>query len=1305
LASDQSDALGGQDEARSIQFLPDGPRIPVDLIRARDAGEVIFIVGAGASKGSGFPLFWELTRDAYLELTGKDPGSKDQVQRSVFKAFEAGAFDFVLGQLEREIDGGHLDGRRPRRVRDVVAEALSVSDTTPFDRHRSLLILARDQRGEPRLVTTNFDTLLERAWESAAGSIPLSSRAGASLPGPGTIDFRGVLHLHGRLPDKTLPAEITGTDLVLTDADFGDAYLRSGWAARFLYDLVRRYTLVLVGYGAEDPPLKYLLSVIGADRSRFSDLKPIYAFFHSTSDEADAVTSEWLAKSITPLLYDPNGQHRHLYDTLAEWSRYVDDPTGWSDSRLEAIGSKHYDECENHERSLLELLLLSPANCTRAKAAGASFSLIRAIEASRPGISGPAGRPGRFNGDADSYLTAFGTWTWQNLDTIPAAEWAIERLSTPHRISLQSDDGAVADDRTEPRQSTSVHGLSAEEIESIERQWQHHADHWSREYLVFWLLLVRAAKRHGNSLHEMAYDIIGRLKRFADKPLLDDARRLARFMLPDLQVRRAFTWNSEYQRSETSPMHLASFGYHWNKHPGHRDIADALPDNSTWLQHLLRNFGAALDDIYALSEEIEINSTRDLLSAGCQRVATDPNWLPDHVVDEDGERTDPDQYGSDHIVLIRTMTAAWRRLLALDSWAAFKVVQSWAQRDEELYRRLHLWALTADAPWPDQAVEEALVGVSDELLWRPNPEAMAALVHNWPRLKDDVRCRIEYRILALPDLKSEPPERSEILRQIYEATAADLLAAFEKISPLSDKPAAFLESFRARTGKEPQGLGRLGASRWRISSVKDPDAGPLAELVGEELVQAMLSDLAEDHFASEPRTSSLIQSDPLRVLEAIGRFRLPGTGAIWRRLLSHWVGRQDAAGVSEASKLSILHYLQEMPPAILDDTASAAAYWLQGIAVGQDEIVLPFLCKHEGAVLGAWRHTARRAFRSGEVETYRPNQGERLMSQALNQPAGILAFVGIALVDRAARNPASLPVLTDARDEIDETLAGVGAERRLLVAARVSEWLGLAERLIPKSAEQLVMIPLERDPPELILLDLHLLYGRGMSEAQYRRLEPLMLAEARSDRLSQQGKERNVGRMTWRALDRFAGEARQAPTSSGLRSILQRSTPDVRASMARVCRNWFEVKDEADRPRFWECAGKPFFKTVWPLDAALRHPSVSQEIMRLPAATGEDFDEAVAVLIPLTVPYQLYDITSLFISLRKDTDYGSLSSVAKDFVVKHWSAFLNIIDAALGPNPTVRPHDLASWLEDLHQKAPEATSDPRFKRIYRLTQQ
>ena len=46
--------------------------------------------------------------------------------------------------------------------------------------------------------------------------------------------------------------------MVLTDADFGRAYLTDGWASRFLVELFRSTTVMFVGYSHDDTVMKYL---------------------------------------------------------------------------------------------------------------------------------------------------------------------------------------------------------------------------------------------------------------------------------------------------------------------------------------------------------------------------------------------------------------------------------------------------------------------------------------------------------------------------------------------------------------------------------------------------------------------------------------------------------------------------------------------------------------------------------------------------------------------------------------------------------------------------------------------------------------------------------------------------------------------------------------------------------------------------------------------------------------------------------------------------------------------------------------
>jgi hypothetical protein len=46
--------------------------------------------------------------------------------------------------------------------------------------------------------------------------------------------------------------------MVLTDADFGRAYLTEGWARRFLLDMFRTHTILFVGYSHDDVVMHYL---------------------------------------------------------------------------------------------------------------------------------------------------------------------------------------------------------------------------------------------------------------------------------------------------------------------------------------------------------------------------------------------------------------------------------------------------------------------------------------------------------------------------------------------------------------------------------------------------------------------------------------------------------------------------------------------------------------------------------------------------------------------------------------------------------------------------------------------------------------------------------------------------------------------------------------------------------------------------------------------------------------------------------------------------------------------------------------
>jgi SIR2-like domain len=300
-----------------VRFVEEGADIPDELIRAVTDGTATFLCGAGVSFRVNLPSFEALTDRVYARL-----GESSDDEAAEHNAIDRKEYDRALRSLEKRT---HRPGT-PSRVRDAVADLL-VPPAVTFPDHLALLQLSRDGDGRPRLLTTNFDTLFERA--ARAGGMPnVPSYAGVSMPRAGGERDYGILHLHGRIADDTLGLE--RTDLILTSADFGDAYLRSGWASRYIEDRMRLGTLVLVGYGAEDAAMRLLLETLDADRDRFRDLHDIYAIERGTPESA----SIWKAKGIKPIEF---ADYNAIYSTLSEWARYAINPVEYKRARVRDI--------------------------------------------------------------------------------------------------------------------------------------------------------------------------------------------------------------------------------------------------------------------------------------------------------------------------------------------------------------------------------------------------------------------------------------------------------------------------------------------------------------------------------------------------------------------------------------------------------------------------------------------------------------------------------------------------------------------------------------------------------------------------------------------------------------------------------------------------------------------------------------------------------------------------------------------------------------------------------------------------------
>ena len=192
-------------------------------------------------------------------------------------------------------------------VHDIAAQILRKNCYGEIPKPTSLhgdLLRLYPEPGAVRIVTTNFDLLFADAAQDLFPMQPELFKAPA-LPLGRT--FNGIVHVHGCL-DRPC-------DMVLTDADFGRAYLTEGWARRFLAELFRSFTVMFVGYSHNDAVMKYLARALPARESqrRFA-----------LTDKAEG--DHWPVLGITPISYpqrfdDDHSRLKEGIRGLADYAR------------------------------------------------------------------------------------------------------------------------------------------------------------------------------------------------------------------------------------------------------------------------------------------------------------------------------------------------------------------------------------------------------------------------------------------------------------------------------------------------------------------------------------------------------------------------------------------------------------------------------------------------------------------------------------------------------------------------------------------------------------------------------------------------------------------------------------------------------------------------------------------------------------------------------------------------------------------------------------------------------------------------
>ena len=258
-----------------------GPiNFPNPLLNALRNNQLVVFAGAGVSipQPAGLPTFRQLAEA--VALGSGEIREKDEPE------------DRFLGRL----------AHKGQKVHTRTAVLLRKNNPKASRLHHDLTALYRDP-DHLRIVTTNFDTLFEEAAKERFGAEQEVFRAPALPLGR---DFNGIIHVHGSIDRPE--------DMILTDADFGRAYLIDGWATNFLLDLFKAFTVLFIGYGHNDTVMNYLARALPVDQTQRRFV---------LTDEAER--NRWDILGINPVIFPKSDQDDYsgLYEGVAKLSEYA----------------------------------------------------------------------------------------------------------------------------------------------------------------------------------------------------------------------------------------------------------------------------------------------------------------------------------------------------------------------------------------------------------------------------------------------------------------------------------------------------------------------------------------------------------------------------------------------------------------------------------------------------------------------------------------------------------------------------------------------------------------------------------------------------------------------------------------------------------------------------------------------------------------------------------------------------------------------------------------------------------------------
>ena len=1257
-----------------MQFVRRGPDVPELLLQAHEDGRVVLFCGAGISYPARLPDFAGLVKKLYADLAV----TPDAVQQSTIKA---GQFDTAVGLLEGDIVGGREKVRKALSV--ILTPDLSASNAIAT--HEALLTLGKNREGRTRLITTNFDRLFEEVI--TAKSLTMERFQAPLLPIPKNR-WDGLVYLHGLLTAAPTPSELDR--LVVSSGDFGLAYLTERWAARFVSELFRNYTVCFIGYSINDPVLRYMMDALAADRLLGESPPEMYAFGSHSKGREEERANEWRAKNVTPILYREYNRHAYLHKTLRAWA------------------ATYRDGVRGKERIVVECAMARPLASTKQ-----DDFVGRLLWA----LSDPGGLPAK---------------RFAELDPVPSLDWLeplseeryrhtdLPRFGVSPTVTHDSELTFSLTRRPSPynlAQSMALvdagaRGSHWDEVMRQQARWL--IRHLDDPALLLWLVklggqlhedLVRLVEHRLDELAKLERDgntdelerirasaskaipgplmrtlwrllLTGRVKsrvrdfdlyRWSDRFKRDGftttlRMELREILTPRVSLREPFRWPSEGGNSpETERIKdLVSWEIVLSADHVHSSLRD-LPKDERWtaaLPELLSDFSALLRDALDLMRELGSAEDRSDLSHIHQ-----PS-ISEHPQNRDFH---------DWTALIDLTRDAWLATAAHSPELARITAEMWWQIPYPLFRRLSFFAAAQEGVIPHRWTLDWLL--ADEYWWlwsvETERETLQLLVAVAPQLDAPMLAELEQAILAGPPRAMfkndiEPERWTRIVdREVW----LRLAKIAETGAVLGDAGKDRLEALSAQYPK------------WLLAA-DESDEFPIwmgdAEWMddGDELLKSVATPRRRrqliEWLKEHPSTNHRYKDDwrqrcsknfattayALRALAREGVWPIDR----WHEALQAWSEEK----LMTPSGRYMAPVLANAPNEILKTLTRETTRWLQAIAKtfeGQEEYFLS-LCE-----------------RLLELEFEDDADTTDVVGRAINHPVGHVTEALLRWWYRRSPEdgqglPKELnPIFTNLCDtRVDKFRHG-----RVLLAAHV---IALFRVDLDWAIQHLTpLFSWQRSKTEARAAWEGFLWSPRLYRPLMEVLKPAFLDTARYyAELDEEHARQYASLLTFAALD--PGDTF---TSTELANATRALPPEGLCYTAQALVKALEGAGD-QRADYWTNRVTRYLHAVWPKSRDSISPAISESLADLCVAAQDAFPKALSLLHAW-----LKDSAPPDYAVHRLQKVGLCSQFPEPAL-----DFLNVI---IGDQTKWTPNDLGSCLDAIRTAAHDLETDPRFERL------